>query len=78
MYQTEERPILYLCDPRKNATCKGTVCFYDGVYQHLCYLTPDAACALTDAEGAPIALAEDGFRTEIRRDKTQDMPRRLI
>ena len=73
-----QHPTLYMCDPRKNKTCKGTVCFYNGIYSHLCYCTPDAACALTDAEGAPIALAEDAFRLEIRRDKMEDMPRRMI
>lgn len=68
---------LYLCDPRRNATCKGTVCFYNGLFEHLCYLTPDAGCALVDAEGLPIALAEDGFMTEIRVDKLRDQPRRM-
>ena len=68
---------LYLCDPRKNPTCRGTVCFYNGLDQHLCYLTPDPERALTDAEGLPIALAEDGFASEIRADKMENEPRRM-
>ncbi len=72
-----EKQELYLCDPRKNASCRGTVCFYNGLYQHLCYLTPDAACALTGPDGAPLALAEDGFATEIRADKMTNAPRRM-
>lgn len=51
---------LYLCDRRKNAGCRGTVCFYDGVTP-LCYATTDPACAVTDADGEPV-------RVSIRRD----------
>jgi hypothetical protein len=68
---------LYLCDPHKNPTCRGTVCFYNGLFQHLCYLTPDPERALTDADGLPIALAEDGFASEIRADKMEGEPRRM-
>lgn len=68
---------LYLCDPRKNPTCRGTVCFYNGLYDHLCYLTPDPERALTDVDGLPIVLAEDGFASEIWADKMKNGPRRM-
>lgn len=46
---------LYLCDRRKNAGCRGTACFYDGVTP-LCFATNDPACAVTDADGEPIRV----------------------
>ena len=45
---------LYLCDPRINCTCNGTVCFYgDGPHPY-CFTTNDPACAVTGPEGGPL------------------------
>lgn len=62
---TEKKP-LYLCDPRKNARCHGTVCFYgDGRYPY-CFTTDDPACAITGPAGGPLeARIEYGQQGEI-------------
>lgn len=55
----ERQNPLYLCDPRKNASCRGMVCFYGPGPWHWCCLTGDPACALEGPEGEPLAMADE-------------------
>lgn len=48
---------LYLCDPNKNSTRNGTVCFYrDDCLYHLRAITSDPACAMEGPDGEPIRV----------------------
>ena len=60
---------LYLCDPRKNAHCSGTVCFYrDEALWHWCMATDDPACAITGPEGEPLAICPEALDGMILRE----------
>lgn len=48
--------VLYLCDPRKNRMCRGTVCFYGAGPWHWCCLTNDPHCAVEGPDGEPLAV----------------------
>lgn len=63
---------LYLCDPRKNAHCRGTLCFYrDEALWHWCMATDDPACAITGPEGEPLAICPEALDGMILRDKLE-------
>ena len=53
---------LYLCDPRKNSACRGTVCFYGKGPFRRCFACTDPACALTGAEGEPLEIDQQEWR----------------
>lgn len=62
---------LYLCDPRKNAACRGTVCFYGPGPWHWCCMTDDPACAVTGPQSGPLAVDTDAG-VAIYDNKNQD------
>lgn len=62
---------LYLCDPAKNSTCRGTVCFYGSGPFRLCYACTDPACAVTGPEGGALEIPQDDLMENVCVDKRE-------
>ena len=58
----------YLCDPKKNAECPKTRCFYNEQSEfRICRKTNNPQCAKLDADGKPMEAPNFEELPEIKR-----------